>query len=164
MHVVREARFASAFTFQYSKRPGTPAAEMDDQVPREVVQERYERLVDAGQRHLLAGEPRRRPAASLDVLIAEGEGRKDDRTERLSRAGRPTTGSCTWRSIPRSACPRPGDVVTAEITYAAPHHLVADRVARRCGARAAGDAAERRARAAPRRACCSACPTVRADS
>src|ERR671925_2342282 len=45
LHVVREARFSGAFTFQYSKRPGTPAAEMDGQIPKEVVQERYERLV-----------------------------------------------------------------------------------------------------------------------
>ncbi len=46
MHVVREARFSGAFTFQYSKRPGTPAAELDEQVPKAVVQERYERLVE----------------------------------------------------------------------------------------------------------------------
>ena len=39
------SRFASAFTFQYSIRPGTPAATMPDQVPKAVVQERYERLV-----------------------------------------------------------------------------------------------------------------------
>ncbi len=45
LDVVRAARFASAFTFQYSKRPGTPAAEMDGQVPKAVVQERYERLL-----------------------------------------------------------------------------------------------------------------------
>ena len=45
LDVVREARFASAFTFQYSKRPGTPAADMDGQLPKAVVQERYERLV-----------------------------------------------------------------------------------------------------------------------
>src|SRR5690606_27072683 len=45
LEVVRQARFSSAFTFQYSKRPGTPAADMPDQVPKEVVQERYDRLV-----------------------------------------------------------------------------------------------------------------------
>ncbi|MGH3969420.1 MAG: tRNA (N6-isopentenyl adenosine(37)-C2)-methylthiotransferase MiaB, partial [Mycobacterium sp.] len=45
LDVVRQARFASAFTFQYSKRPGTPAAALDDQLPKAVVQERYERLV-----------------------------------------------------------------------------------------------------------------------
>ena len=39
-----QARFSSAFTFQYSIREGTPAATMPDQVPRDVVQERYDRL------------------------------------------------------------------------------------------------------------------------
>ena len=41
LDVVARARFASAFTFQYSKRPGTPAAELPDQLPKAVVQERY---------------------------------------------------------------------------------------------------------------------------
>ena len=50
MHVVREARFASAFTFQYSKRPGTPAADLPDQLPKEVVQERYDRLIELQER------------------------------------------------------------------------------------------------------------------
>ncbi len=45
MSLVREARFSGAFTFQYSKRPGTPAATMPGQLSRKVVQERYERLV-----------------------------------------------------------------------------------------------------------------------
>ena len=45
MKVVERARFSGAFTFQYSKRPGTPAAVLEDQVPKAVVQERYERLV-----------------------------------------------------------------------------------------------------------------------
>src|SRR5690606_30337105 len=45
LDVVRQARFASAFTFQYSKRPGTPATQMPGQVPKAVVQERYEWLV-----------------------------------------------------------------------------------------------------------------------
>src|SRR5712691_4889245 len=44
LDVVRRARFAGAFTFRYSLRPGTPAAAMAGQVPAEVVQERYERL------------------------------------------------------------------------------------------------------------------------
>src|SRR5207342_2236629 len=46
MKVAREARFSGAFTFQYSKRPGTPAAVLEEQVPRAVVQDRYERLVE----------------------------------------------------------------------------------------------------------------------
>jgi tRNA-2-methylthio-N6-dimethylallyladenosine synthase len=46
LDVVARARFATAFTFQYSKRPGTPAAELPDQLPKAVVQERYESLID----------------------------------------------------------------------------------------------------------------------
>src|SRR5690554_7703710 len=44
LNVVEQARFASAFTFQYSIREGTPAATMPDQVPKAVVQERYEQI------------------------------------------------------------------------------------------------------------------------
>ena len=47
--MVRRARFSAAFTFQYSRRPGTPAAELDGQLPKSVVQERYQRLIDLQQ-------------------------------------------------------------------------------------------------------------------
>lgn len=45
MDVVREAEFDSAFTFIYSKREGTPAASMEDQIPEEVTKERFDRLL-----------------------------------------------------------------------------------------------------------------------
>jgi tRNA-2-methylthio-N6-dimethylallyladenosine synthase len=141
MHVVREARFASAFTFQYSKRPGTPAAEMEGQVAADVVQERYVRLVDLVN-DIAWQENLKQVGRVVEVLIAEGEGKKDDRTERLS--GRAPDNRLVHVAVDATVgVPRPGDVVTAEITYAAPHHLVADRVmaVRRT---AAGDAAERR--------------------
>ena len=65
LDVVAAARFAAAFTFQYSIRPGTPAATMADQMPKAVVQERYERLVDLVGEICLAGEPAPgRPARS----------------------------------------------------------------------------------------------------
>src|SRR5207342_3952193 len=54
LDLVRQARFAGAFTFQYSPRPGTPAAAMGGQVPPEVVADRYERL--AGLVADVAGE------------------------------------------------------------------------------------------------------------
>ena len=140
MHVVREARFASAFTFQYSKRPGTPAATMDDQIPKAVVQERYERLV-ALVNDIAWEENQRQEGRTLEVLIAEGEGRKDDRTARLS--GRATDNRLVHVAVDESVgIPRPGDMVTAEVTYAAPHHLVADRVLSLRRTRA-GDAGER---------------------
>lgn len=45
MDVVRKVRYDSAFTFIYSKRTGTPAAVMDEQVPEEVVKDRFDRLL-----------------------------------------------------------------------------------------------------------------------
>jgi tRNA-2-methylthio-N6-dimethylallyladenosine synthase len=142
MHVVREARFAGAFTFQYSKRPGTPAATMPDQVPKQVVQERYDRLVELVN-EIAWEENRRQQGRVLDVLIAEGEGRKDARTARLS--GRAPDNRLVHVAVdPAHGVPRPGDLVTAEVTYAAPHHLVADRVVavRRTRAGDAGEAAQ----------------------
>ena len=45
MDVVRKVQYDSAFTFIYSKRTGTPAAAMDDQIPEEVVKDRFDRLL-----------------------------------------------------------------------------------------------------------------------
>jgi tRNA-2-methylthio-N6-dimethylallyladenosine synthase len=124
VQLVRAARFSSAFTFQYSKRPGTPAAEMADQVPKHVVQDRYERLVEVVE-DVAATENRRLVGREVEVLVAEGEGRKDELTHRLS--GRARDNRLVHFSVPADGpAPRPGDVVTAEVTYAAPHHLVAD--------------------------------------
>ncbi|ETK35845.1 tRNA (N6-isopentenyl adenosine(37)-C2)-methylthiotransferase MiaB [Microbispora sp. ATCC PTA-5024] len=122
LEVVRQARFANAFTFQYSIRPGTPAATMDGQVPKEVVQERYERLV-ALQEEISWEENKAQVGRTLEVLVAEGEGRKDGATHRLS--GRAADNRLVHLA---AADARPGDMVTVEVTYAAPHHLVADRV------------------------------------
>ncbi|TNY35015.1 tRNA (N6-isopentenyl adenosine(37)-C2)-methylthiotransferase MiaB [Thermomonospora catenispora] len=140
LHVVREARFAGAFTFQYSKRPGTPAAEMDDQVPREVVQERYERLV-ALQEEISWEENGKQLGRTLEVLVAEGEGRKDDATRRLS--GRAPDNRLVHFRPPEEPV-RPGDMVTVEVTYAAPHHLVADGPVKAIRRTRAGDAWEAR--------------------
>lgn len=124
LDVVRRARFASAFTFQYSPRPGTPAASLDGQVPHEVVTERYQRLV-AVQEEISWSQNRSLVGETVEVLVAEGEGRKDKATRRLS--GRARDGRLVhFAPGPDPAAIRPGDVVTTEVTYGAPHHLVAD--------------------------------------
>jgi tRNA-2-methylthio-N6-dimethylallyladenosine synthase len=122
LDVVRRARFSAAFTFQYSKRPGTPAAELDGQLPKAVVQERYERLV-ALQEQISLEENRARIGSTVEVLVATGEGRKDARTARMS--GRARDGRLV-HFAPGSGQVRPGDVVTTIVTDAAPHHLIAD--------------------------------------
>ena len=124
LRVVEAARFAIAFTFQYSIRPGTPAATMPDQVPKEVVQERFERLV-ALQNHISYEENQAQIGRTVDVLVANGEGKKDAATHRMS--GRAPDMRLVHFDVPDGAqIPRPGDVVTVTITDAAPYHLLAD--------------------------------------
>ncbi|WP_112725303.1 tRNA (N6-isopentenyl adenosine(37)-C2)-methylthiotransferase MiaB [Micromonospora noduli] len=145
LDVVREARFSSAFTFQYSKRPGTPAATMDDQLPKQVVQERYERLV-ACVEEITWAENKRLVGETVEVLVAVGEGRKDERTGRMSGRARDgrlvhfATETADGESLAGQI--RPGDIVNTTITYAAPHHLNADGAPVAHRRTRAGDAAE----------------------
>ncbi|MCU1481977.1 MAG: tRNA-2-methylthio-N(6)-dimethylallyladenosine synthase MiaB [Subtercola sp.] len=123
LRVVEQARFATAFTFQYSIRPGTPAATMADQVPKQVVQERYERLV-ALQDRIAWEENQKVVGRRVEVLVAN-EGRKDSDTKRLS--GRAEDSRLVHFEVPEgSAIPRPGDVVSVTVTSAKPYYLIAD--------------------------------------
>jgi tRNA-2-methylthio-N6-dimethylallyladenosine synthase len=110
--VVEAAAFDAAFTFQYSPRPGTAAAAMDDHVPKEVVQERFDRLV-ALQERISQERNDRYVGERLEVLV-EGEGRK---------------GNLRGRTRTNKLVHAPGDVLAGsfadvEITEAHPHHLI----------------------------------------
>jgi tRNA-2-methylthio-N6-dimethylallyladenosine synthase len=143
LQVVREARFAHAYTFQYSKRPGTPAADMADQVSAEVVRERYERLV-ALVEDVAWSENGALVGRNVEVLVAEGEGRKDGATHRMSGRARDN------RLVHFATCDaRPGDLVTVEVTQAAPHHLIADGAVRGVRRSPGGDAWASRQVSAP---------------
>ncbi|SQI20763.1 tRNA (N6-isopentenyl adenosine(37)-C2)-methylthiotransferase MiaB [Corynebacterium jeikeium] len=120
MDVVEKARFASAFTFQYSPRPGTPAAEMENQVPKAVVQDRYERLLALQER--ISEEENRKLIGTTQELLVQADGRKNDRTQR--RSGRSRDGRLV-HFTPEGDI-RAGDVVEVVITDAAPHFLIAD--------------------------------------
>ena len=122
LDAVRAARFASAFTFQYSKRPGTPAATMAEQVPKAVVQERYVRLIEL-QEQISWDAARELVGREVEVLVSAGEGRKDGATGRVS--GRARDGRLVHVAT-GGADTEPGDTITSTVTYAAPHHLVAD--------------------------------------
>ena len=126
LRVVEAARFASAFTFQYSIREGTPAATMPDQIPKDVVQERYERLM-ALQKRITLEENEKQLGRTLDLLVSTGEGKKDAATHRLT--GRAEDNRLVHFAVPEaSKIPRPGDIVTVTVTHAAPSHLLADSV------------------------------------
>ena len=75
LSLVREASFSSAYTFIYSRRPGTPAAEMADDTPREVIQERFDRLAAlvADQAH----EANQAFLGGLVSVLVEGVSKRD---------------------------------------------------------------------------------------
>jgi tRNA-2-methylthio-N6-dimethylallyladenosine synthase len=126
LDIVRRARFADAFTFQYSPRPGTPAAGFPDQVPREVVSQRYTRLADLVTE--IAWEANRALVGrELEVMVAESGGRKDFASGRVS--GRARDNRLVHFPPPEGGAAA-GDLVAVTITKAAPHHLVSDHQAR----------------------------------
>ncbi|WP_285726417.1 tRNA (N6-isopentenyl adenosine(37)-C2)-methylthiotransferase MiaB [Psychromicrobium xiongbiense] len=124
LDVVERARFATAFTFQYSKRPGTPAADLPDQLPKAVVQERFERLV-ALQDRISAEENAAQVGREVELLVLAEKGKRAAQTHRLS--GRAQDNRLVHFAVPEGEqTPRPGDVVTVTLSEAASFHLVAD--------------------------------------
>lgn len=125
LDVVEKARFTSAFTFQYSPRPGTPAAEYEQQVPKEVVQERYERLI-ALQERVCLEENQKLVNTKVELLVQADGGKKNTKTQRMT--GRARDGRLVHfhpaGSIDQNI--RPGDIITTTVTEAKPHFLIAD--------------------------------------
>jgi len=138
--VVRRAKFTGAFTFQYSKRPGTPAADLPDQLPKSVVQERYERLVEVVN-EVAWDEAKKQEGQVVELLVADHEGKKDGATHRLTGRARDNR---LVHFTPGTHDVRPGDMVEVRITYAAPHHLVSDGEPISSRRTSAGDAWESR--------------------
>lgn len=68
MDVVERIRYESAFTFLYSKRTGTPAAKFEDQVPKEVAQKRFDRLLERVQ-SIAAEQCKKDVGKCVDVLV-----------------------------------------------------------------------------------------------
>jgi tRNA-2-methylthio-N6-dimethylallyladenosine synthase len=142
LDIVRRARFSGAFTFQYSIRPGTPAATMDDQVRPEVVAERYGRLVSLVE-DIALSENRALVGSVVEVMVADGEGRKDGATHRMS--GRARDNRLVHFTPAPGEQPRPGDMVTTVVSAVAPHYLIADNPPLSVRRTRGGDAWEARA-------------------
>ena len=70
LDVVEKVRYDSAFTFIYSKRTGTPAASMDDQIPSDVVKDRFDRLLSRVQA-ISAEKAKVYEGKTVDVLVEE---------------------------------------------------------------------------------------------
>ena len=119
LDITSQARFAAAYTYKYSIRPGTPAGEMTNQVPEGVVGERYTRLHEHQQRISLSVN-QEAIGSTHQIMVTEVEGRRDAVQSRLT--GR----SQDFRLVhfDNSSIARPGDFVDVEITDASAHYLI----------------------------------------
>jgi tRNA-2-methylthio-N6-dimethylallyladenosine synthase len=121
LNIVDEVRYASAYSFKYSPRPGTPAAVMEDQIPRELMEERLERLHERIGQHQLAFN---RSKVGMDTqILVERKGR---------RAGQ-MIGRTPWlQSVHVEVDAQPGDIVDVTLVAAGPNSMsgsVAEKVA-----------------------------------
>ncbi|MFO7961090.1 MAG: tRNA (N6-isopentenyl adenosine(37)-C2)-methylthiotransferase MiaB [Nitriliruptoraceae bacterium] len=127
LDVVEQVRFDQAFTFQYSPRPGTPAAALTDEfIAAEVVADRYGRLEPLVRRH--SREAHDRLVGTEQELLVESP----SKTDPARWSGR-TRGNhlvhlpaATWSSGTTPAY-APGDLVTVPVTQAATNYALAGR-------------------------------------
>lgn len=114
LSLVEEVRYDGAYTFQYSPRPMTAAAAMEGHLPKEVVQERYDRLVDLQER--ISDERNAEAVGRTEQLLVEGVSKKDP--DKL-------TGRTRGNKLVHFAGGdlAEGSFATVRITGAHPHHL-----------------------------------------
>ena len=119
--LVAQVRFSAAYTFQYSKRPGTPAATMPDQIPDDVMADRYNQLHKI-QQEISKEENERLIGKNVELLVSGHEGRHDLDQNRMN--GRSADFRLThFDNSAQSA--RPGDLVEVKVLEAFANHIVA---------------------------------------
>jgi tRNA-2-methylthio-N6-dimethylallyladenosine synthase len=112
LRLVDEVGYASAYSFKYSARPGTPAAVMEDQIPREVMEERLRRLQERITMHSLAFNATK-VGVNTQILI-ERQGR---------RAGQMIGRSPWLQSVHVETGARPGDLIDVTLLSAGPNSM-----------------------------------------
>ena len=113
LDVMAAARFDTAFMFQFSPRPGTPAADLPDQVPGDVVQERFDRLV--ALQNEITFERNRAQVGRVESVMVEGPSKRDPAIATTrTRGNRIVHVPGVWDA---------GSFLEARITRAAPHYL-----------------------------------------
>jgi tRNA-2-methylthio-N6-dimethylallyladenosine synthase len=123
MDLVKQAKFLAAYTFQYSKRPGTPAATMPDQISDAVMKERYDAL-HVLQQDMSQIVNQEVVGTEQEILVADYEGRRDDGKARMT--GRTKDFRLAHFAIEEGNSPRPGDAVISKITKASPNFILAE--------------------------------------
>jgi tRNA-2-methylthio-N6-dimethylallyladenosine synthase len=112
LKIVDEVRYAAAYSFKYSARPGTPAATMEGQIPREVMDDRLQRLQERINAHQLAFN-QAKVGADTQVLV-ERQGRRDGQM----------IGRSPWlQSVHVDAAAALGDIVDVTLVAAGPNSM-----------------------------------------
>jgi tRNA-2-methylthio-N6-dimethylallyladenosine synthase len=112
LKIVDAVRYASAYSFKYSARPGTPAAVMEDQIPREIMDERLQRLQERINTHQLAFN-RSKIGAETQILI-ERKGRHDGQM----------IGRSPWlQSVHVGTDAQPGEIINVTLVAAGPNSM-----------------------------------------
>lgn len=120
--LIQQVRFSAAYTFQYSKRPNTPAALMPDQISESVMKQRYEKLHTVQQEISLL-ENRKLIGQSVELLVADHAGKHDENLSRMN--GRTPDFRLVHFGVSAEQKVRPGDFVNVTITDVSPNHLIA---------------------------------------
>jgi tRNA-2-methylthio-N6-dimethylallyladenosine synthase len=112
LQIVDAVRYSSAYSFKYSPRPGTPAAMMEDQIPREIMEERLQRLLERINDNRMAFN-RATVGADTQVLI-----------ERTGRHEGQMIGRSPWlQSVHFETDAKPGDIVDVTLVAAGPNSM-----------------------------------------
>jgi tRNA-2-methylthio-N6-dimethylallyladenosine synthase len=112
LQIVDAVRYASAYSFKYSPRPGTPAAVMEDQIPREIMDERLQRLQSRINEHQLAFN-RSKVGVNTQLLI-----------ERKGKFDGQMIGRTPWlQSVHLDTAAQPGEIVDVTLVAAGPNSM-----------------------------------------
>jgi tRNA-2-methylthio-N6-dimethylallyladenosine synthase len=112
LQIVDAVCYSSAYSFKYSPRPGTPAATMEDQIPREIMDDRLQRLQARINAHQLAFN-RSKMGEQVEVLI-----------ERKGKLPGQMIGRSPWlQSVHVETAAEPGDIVNATLIAAGPNSM-----------------------------------------
>ena len=112
LNIVDAVRYASAYSFKYSPRPGTPAATMEDQIPRDIMDDRLQRLQARITEHQLAFN-RSKVGVNTQVLI-----------ERRGKHAGQMIGKSPWlQSVHVEIDAQPGDIVDVTLVAAGPNSM-----------------------------------------
>ena len=112
LKIVDAVRYAAAYSFKYSARPGTPAATMEDQIPREIMDDRLQRLQAKITENQLAFN-RSKIGVDTQILI-ERKGRHDGQM----------IGRSPWlQSVHVETDARPGELLDVTLVAAGPNSM-----------------------------------------